>query len=165
MPERLHRGLLALLLAAATVGALAKDAPLLSAEPELDKRVMAVASELRCLVCQNQTIADSSADLAVDLRNQVREMLRKGQSEKEILAYMTARYGDFVLYRPPVKSTTALLWFGPPLLLGVGLLVLWGVLRQRSRMAPEAFDPDEGDDDELNPAPATAAAVPVPPKR
>ena len=78
---------------------------------QLEKRVMAIAAELRCLVCQNQTIADSNAELAVDLRNQVREMLRKGQTQDDIVAYMTARYGDFVLYRPPLRQATALLWF------------------------------------------------------
>ena len=113
------------------------------ADPELEKRVLAVAVELRCLVCQNETIAASSADLAVDLRNQVREMLRQGKDEREIVEYMTARYGDFVLYRPPVKNTTAILWFGPPLLLGGALLTLWLVLRRRSRMAASAFDPDD----------------------
>ena len=115
------------------------------ADPELEKRVLAIAVELRCLVCQNETIAASSADLAVDLRNQVREMLRQGKSEREIVDYMTARYGDFVLYRPPVKNTTALLWFGPPLLLGAGLLTLWLVLRRRSRMAASDFEPDDED--------------------
>ncbi len=135
-------------------GVHAKDAPLVSSEPELDKRVQAVAAELRCLVCQNQTIADSNADLAIDLRNQVREMLRKGQSEKEIIAYMTARYGDFVLYRPPVKNTTALLWFGPPLLMGAGLLALWLVLRRRSRLSADQFEADESDDADMTPAAA-----------
>ena len=115
------------------------------ADPELEKRVLAVSVELCCLVCQNQTIADSNADLAVDLRNQVREMLRQGKTEREILSYMTARYGDFVLYRPPVNQATALLWFGPPLLLGAGLLTLWLILRRRSRMAASEFDTDDED--------------------
>jgi cytochrome c-type biogenesis protein CcmH len=137
-------------------GVHAKDAPLVSSEPELDKRVVAVTSELRCLVCQNETIAASSADLAVDLRNQVREMLRKGQSEKEIIDYMTARYGDFVLYRPPVRNTTALLWFGPPLLMGVGLLTLWLVLRRRSRLSADQFEDDEADEADAAPTPAAA---------
>ena len=128
--------------AAAQTGGSAQPAV---ADPELEKRVLAVSVELRCLVCQNQTIADSNADLAVDLRNQVREMLRQGKSQADIVDYMTARYGDFVLYRPPVKNTTALLWFGPPLLLGSGLLALWLILRRRSRMAASEFDPDEDD--------------------
>ncbi len=112
-------------------------------DPVLEARVMAVASELRCLVCQNQTIADSHAALAVDLRNQVREMLRRGESQEQIVAYMTARYGDFVLYRPPLKETTALLWFGPGLLLVGGIVVLVVVLRRRSRLPAESFEPDE----------------------
>jgi cytochrome c-type biogenesis protein CcmH len=104
--------------------------------------VQQVAIELRCLVCQNQTIADSNADLAVDLRNQVREMLRQGRSEREIIDYMTARYGDFVLYRPPVKSSTALLWFGPGLLLVVAVGVFLLVLRRRAKLPAERFEPD-----------------------
>lgn len=127
--------------------AVVQQAPDASADPALEKRVLAIAAELRCLVCQNETIAASHADLAVDLRNQVREMLRQGRSEREILDYMTARYGDFVLYRPPVKTTTALLWFGPAVLLAAGLLTLWLVLRRRARMAPEAFEADEEDPD------------------
>jgi cytochrome c-type biogenesis protein CcmH len=103
---------------------------------------MAVASELRCLVCQNQTIADSHADLAVDLRNQVREMLARGDSDAQIIDYMTARYGDFVLYRPPLKGTTYILWFGPALLLVGGLGALLLVLRRRSRLSPDQFEPD-----------------------
>lgn len=92
----------------------------------IDKRVATVSQELRCLVCQNQTIADSEADLAVDLRRQVRELLVAGRSEKEVVQYMTERYGDFVVYRPPMRADTLLLWFGPAILLvaGSGLLVL-----------------------------------------
>jgi cytochrome c-type biogenesis protein CcmH len=93
---------------------------------------MALSNELRCLVCQNQTIADSSAPLAEDLRNQVREKMRQGASDSEIIDYMVARYGDFVLYRPPFKLTTVLLWFGPLLLLAAGAAVLLRrVLRRR----------------------------------
>lgn len=154
----MSKRLIAWLLVGAAFSAMAKDAPEAAAEPELEKRMMAVAVELRCLVCQNQTIADSNAGLAVDLRNQTREMLRAGKSEREILDYMTARYGDFVLYRPPVKSTTALLWFGPPLLLGGGLLTLWLVLRRRSRLSADQFDPEEADDAELGAAGPGAAA-------
>ena len=117
-------------------------APPAAADPELEKRVQALAIELRCLVCQNQTIADSNADLAVDLRNQVREMLRQGRSEREIIDFMTARYGDFVLYRPPVRGSTALLWFGPAALLVTGVVVLLLVLRRRSQLSPDAFEPD-----------------------
>lgn len=123
----------------------AKEAAPAVENPVLEARVMQIAAELRCLVCQNQTIADSSAGLAVDLRNQVREMLVRGESDKQIIDYMTARYGDFVLYRPPLKSTTALLWFGPAAFLLGGVITLFFVLRRRSRMAPELFDADEID--------------------
>ena len=123
----------------------AKEAAPAAEDPVLEARMMRIAAELRCLVCQNQTIADSSAGLAVDLRNQVREMLARGDNDKQIIDYMTARYGDFVLYRPPLKSTTALLWFGPAAFLLGGVITLFFVLRRRSRMAPEMFDADEID--------------------
>lgn len=103
-------------------------------DPVLEKRVMALSTHLRCLVCQNQTIADSNAELAIDLRNQVRDKLRQGQSEQEVLDYMVNRYGEFVLFKPLVKSTTWLLWFGPLLLLTMGLGVLFVILRQRRKM-------------------------------
>ena len=118
--------LLAAVTAMAALPAMAGEAQPSAADVALEKRVMALSSELRCLVCQNQTIADSHAGLAVDLRNQVREKLAAGESERAIIDYMVARYGDFVLYRPPVKITTMLLWFGPPLLL---LLALWLFMR------------------------------------
>jgi cytochrome c-type biogenesis protein CcmH len=143
--------LLALFLAATVHAA---DAPLTSAEPELEKQMLSITAELRCLVCQNQTIADSNADLAVDLRNQVRDMLRQGQSQRQIIDYMTARYGDFVLYRPPVKGSTFLLWFGPMVLMVAGLATLVLVLRRRSRLGAEHFDPEEPD--ETEPAPRSA---------
>lgn len=103
-------------------------------DPALEKRVTALAEELRCLVCQNQSIADSHADLAIDLKNQIREKLGQGASEREVVDYLVARYGDFVLYRPPVKAATWLLWFGPLLLLVFGLGALAIKLRQRRRM-------------------------------
>ena len=92
-------------------------------DPNLERRVTTLAHELRCLVCQNQTLADSNAPLAVDLRNQIREQLKAGKSEREITDFMVQRYGDFVLYRPPFKATTLLLWFGPVLILVVGFAV------------------------------------------
>ena len=104
----------------------------------LEKRVMDVSSELRCLVCQNQTIADSHAELAIDLRNQVREKLRQGMSEQEIKDYMAARYGDFVLYRPLMKRSTWLLWLGPFLLLILAFGVLIVKLRQRRKAMQQA---------------------------
>lgn len=100
--------------------------------PALEREVAVIASELRCLVCQNQSIADSNAPLAVDLRNQIREQLSQGRSEREIRTYMVERYGDFVLYRPPVKSSTLLLWLGPLLLLAFGLVLLCRRIMRRS---------------------------------
>ena len=137
----LRRALLALCLVLPFAAA-AKEAAPASDDPVLEARVMSVASELRCLVCQNQTIADSHADLAQDLRNQVRDMLRQGKSEAEILAYMTQRYGDFVLYRPPVKPVTTLLWFGPAVLLIGGVIGLMLVLRRRSKLPDDRFEAD-----------------------
>jgi cytochrome c-type biogenesis protein CcmH len=125
----------ACLLPAMTLGA---DAPSAAADPALEKRVMAISEELRCLVCQNQTIADSHAELAVDLKNQVREMLQKGQTESQIKEYMVQRYGDFVLYRPAVKSNTWMLWLGPFVLLVGALIFLLAKLKKRnSRLASE----------------------------
>ena len=106
-------------------------------DPELEKRVLRLSQELRCLVCQNETLADSRADLAVDLRNQVREQMRAGKSDKEIIAFLTERYGDFVLYNPPVKPSTYLLWFGPFLLLLAGLAFLYRYVRQRRELITE----------------------------
>jgi cytochrome c-type biogenesis protein CcmH len=131
----------------------AVEAPPAAENPEIEARTMAVASELRCLVCQNQTIADSHAGLAEDLRRQIREMLAKGKSEREILDYMTERYGDFVLYRPPFKPATALLWIGPALLMAVALTALATVLRRRQRMSAEVFDPDTPDEEADDDAP------------
>ena len=131
----------------------AKEAAPASADPVLEARMLRIASELRCLVCQNQTIADSHADLAQDLRGQVREMLQRGDTDQQITDYMTARYGDFVLYRPPLRATTAFLWFGPGLLLVGGLAGLVWVLRKRSRMSADRFDPDEDEGDDLHAEP------------
>jgi cytochrome c-type biogenesis protein CcmH len=134
--------LLAVLASALPLAWAAGEAPRASADPALEARVLRISAELRCLVCQNQTIADSNADLAVDLRNQVRTMLQRGESETQIIDFMTARYGDFVLYRPPVKATTMLLWFGPAVLLVVGVVVFIAVLRRRARLAADRFEPD-----------------------
>jgi cytochrome c-type biogenesis protein CcmH len=119
----------------AWAGEAAPSAP----DPALEKRVMAISEELRCLVCQNQSLADSHADLAIDLKNQVREKLKQGMSERQIVDYMVERYGDFVLYRPPLKATTFLLWFGPFALLVAGLIALFVRLARRGGSAPEAL--------------------------
>ena len=113
-----------------------------SPDPVLEAQVMKLSAELRCLVCQNQTIADSNAGLAVDLRNQVRDMLKRGDTPEQITDYMTARYGDFVLYRPPVKSSTAGLWYGPAALLVLAVVVLLFIVRRRSKLPSERFEPD-----------------------
>jgi cytochrome c-type biogenesis protein CcmH len=123
----------------------AVEAPRATADPALEAQVLKISAELRCLVCQNQTIADSNAELAVDLRNQVRSMLQNGQDKSQIIDFMTARYGDFVLYRPPVNSATALLWFGPTALLVLAVAIFIWVLRRRARLAPDRFEPDPED--------------------
>jgi cytochrome c-type biogenesis protein CcmH len=133
----MKRWLLMLALAAAAT-AHAAEAPNVAADPALEARVNALSAELRCLVCQNQTIADSHADLAVDLKNQVRDQLKAGRSEQQVIDYMTQRYGDFVLYRPPFKATTLLLWLGPALLLLVGGLLFWRSLKSSQAAAPAA---------------------------
>jgi cytochrome c-type biogenesis protein CcmH len=128
----------------------ADDAAPLAADPALEARVNQLAEVLRCLVCQNQTIADSHAGLALDLKAQIREQLRAGRSRDEVLDYMVARYGDFVLYRPPVKASTALLWFGPFALLAVGAVTAWVVVCRRR--------PQPGDTALSDPLHAQAAA-------
>ena len=118
--------------------------PLVSDNPALEKRVLEVSNELRCLVCQNQTIADSNADLAVDLKNQVRQQLSEGRSKQEILNYMTERYGDFVLYKPPLNAATLMLWVGPFLLMLLGLIVLVRQIKQRKQeLSNETFSAEE----------------------
>jgi cytochrome c-type biogenesis protein CcmH len=105
-------------------------------DPETERRLKALAEELRCLVCQNQTIADSNAPLAVDLRNQIRGQIGQGRSDDQIRGYMVERYGDFVLYKPPFHAGTALLWLGPALLIGIGIGAFVMVVRRRKPEAP-----------------------------
>ena len=130
----------ALLLALAGLGftgvAWGQAAEVANANPETERRLKHLAEELRCLVCQNQTIADSNAPLAVDLRNQIRGQIAAGRDDTQIRDYMVARYGDFVLYRPPVKSSTLALWLGPFALLIAGFCTIWLFVRRR-RAAPE----------------------------
>ena len=111
--------------------AFARDAAPLADDPALEQRLMRLSTELRCLVCQNETLADSRADLAIDLRNQIREQMQAGKSDEEIKVWLTERYGDFVLYRPPVKSSTWLLWFGPFALMILAAAALLIYLRRR----------------------------------
>ncbi len=115
----------------------AGEARPLADDPVAEKRLQAISAELRCLVCQNETIAGSNADLAVDLRREIRTMIQAGQSDQQIIDFMVARYGDFVLYRPPFKSVTVLLWVGPLLFLAVGLIALQLYLRRRNRAIQE----------------------------
>lgn len=126
--------LLYFIVGCATGPAAAAEAQPVSDDPVLEQRVLQLSNELRCLVCQNQTIADSQAELAVDLRNQVRVQLKQGKSEAEILDYMVERYGDFVRYRPPVKMQTLVLWIGPFVLLAGGMFALLRYLRRRRQM-------------------------------
>lgn len=126
-----------LLLVSMAAPAVAQEARPMADDPVLEERLMNLSRELRCLVCQNETLADSRADLAVDLRNEIREQMKAGKTDQEIIAFLTARYGDFVLYRPPVKATTYFLWFGPFLLLLGGLFLLFRYLKQRRQLITE----------------------------
>jgi cytochrome c-type biogenesis protein CcmH len=113
-------------------------------DPALQTRYEALIHELRCVQCQNNTIADSPSGVAADLRHQVHNMVQEGKTEAEILDFLTARYGDFVLYRPPFAPRTWLLWLAPALLLGIGGLVAYRIITRRSRLVDE--DPDEPED-------------------
>jgi len=118
--------------------AVAQEARPLAENPQAEARLKALAVELRCLVCQNQTLADSNAPLAEDLRREVREMIAKNMSDQEIIDFLVERYGDFVLYRPPLRVTTTLLWIGPFLLLAIGGAALILAVRRRQKTLPEA---------------------------
>ncbi len=127
-----------LALGIASAATLAAEALPTLNDPVVAKREVELAKQLRCLVCQNETIADSRAGLAQDLREKLREQMAAGKSDAEIIQFMTDRYGDFVLYNPPFKATTLLLWAGPFLLLVIGALIGWRVVRARSRAAAPA---------------------------
>jgi cytochrome c-type biogenesis protein CcmH len=130
----------------------AVDADDTLADPALRERYETVTRELRCLVCQNQTIADSDADLAKDLRREVREMLVAGQTDEQIRTFMTDRYGDFVLYRPRANGRTWILWAAPAILLLGGLFLIFRIARRRALALAEATpDPDDSLADELPP--------------
>ena len=130
------KAVFAVLLLLFSVPCAAREAFSTADDPVLEKRVVNLTSELRCLVCQNQSLADSHADLAIDLKNQVRSQMQAGKSDTEIRNYMVARYGDFVLYDPPFRPSTLLLWAGPFALLLIGLLGLARYLRSRRRRLP-----------------------------
>ena len=106
-------------------------------DPQIEQRMKTLTEQLCCLVCQNETLADSRADLAEDLRREIREQMKAGKSDQEIIAFLTQRYGDFVLYKPPVKSTTYLLWFGPFVLLILGTVVLFRFVKRRRELIQE----------------------------
>lgn len=129
--------LLLTIVVGSVVPVFAKEAQPSAADPALEERVLKLSKELRCLVCQNETLADSRADLAVDLRDQIREQMRAGKSDKEIIGYLTQRYGKFILYNPPIDPTTYLLWFGPFVLLLAGMAVLFRYLKQRRELIVE----------------------------
>ncbi|MGZ8272122.1 MAG: cytochrome c-type biogenesis protein [Methylophilus sp.] len=101
-------------------------------DQEIETRLKALSTELRCLVCQNTTLSDSNAPLAEDLRNEIRTLMREGKTDEEVTAYLVARYGDFVRYKPPVQANTALLWFGPFVILLIGAVLLFKVLKKQA---------------------------------
>jgi cytochrome c-type biogenesis protein CcmH len=124
-------GVLALVLMASLGTVQAKEAVLLAEDPLVEKRLVHISEELRCLVCQNESLASSRAELANDLREEVRKLIRQDKSDTQIKDYLVARYGDFVLYKPEVKPLTWVLWFGPFLLLALGVIGMALYLRQR----------------------------------
>jgi len=130
--------LIVVMLAFAALSAQAKEAAPLAQDEAVEKRLVDISSELRCLVCQNESLSGSHAELAYDLRHEIRSMIKEGKSDKEIMGFMVDRYGDFVRYRPPLKGSTLLLWFGPGLFLvgGLGALVLY--LRRRNKAIEDA---------------------------
>ena len=134
--------LVLVLLIAAIVPATAAVEILDFDNPTDEARYKRLIAELRCTVCQNQNLADSNAELARDLRNKVYTMIRDGKTDEEIYAFMVQRYGNYILYRPPLKTSTALLWVGPFLIMGVGVAVLLNVVRRRRRMAAEVVEED-----------------------
>jgi cytochrome c-type biogenesis protein CcmH len=139
----IRQAILALLIALTSAVALAIEAPPAADDPVIEARLQKLSAELRCLVCQNETLADSHADLANDLRREIRGMMKAGRSDREITEFLVARYGDFVLYRPPVKSTTLLLWVGPFALLALGITLWFILLRRRGRLSSPPLNADE----------------------
>jgi len=132
----------AVVFALATFSAQANEAAPLAEDPAVEQRLIRIAEELRCLVCQNESLAGSRSDLALDLRREIRSLIKQGKTDQEVRDFLVSRYGDFVLYRPPVKPTTWLLWGGPFVLLGGGLLGLFLFLRRR-KPADAALSPED----------------------
>ena len=145
-PGRFKQGLLAMLLAfslpaLADVSASApKEALPITDDPVIEQRLVNLAEDLRCLVCQNESLAGSHAELAEDLRREIRSQMKAGKNDKEVIEYLTTRYGDFVLYRPPFKPVTYLLWLGPLLFLGIGGAAWVTTLRRRRAMQVSPLD-------------------------
>ena len=129
-------------LALATFTAQANQAAPLAEDPVVEQRLVHIAEELRCLVCQNESLAGSRADLALDLKREIRQLIKQGKTDQEVRDFLVMRYGDYVLYRPPVKPTTWLLWGGPFVLLAAGLAGLIVFLRKR-RPAEAALSPED----------------------
>ena len=138
------RALLAAMLLAASGAVFAQASEIDNPDPVVEERLKGLSEELRCLVCQNQTIADSNAPLAVDLRQQIRGQIAEGRSDDQIRSYMVDRYGDFVLYRPPFKASTAILWGGPLLLVLLGIAIFLRVVRRRPAPAAPGDVPEAG---------------------
>lgn len=134
---------LGLLLAILTFSAVAEEARPLAEDPVLEQRLIRLSEDLRCLVCQNESLAGSQADLAQDLRREIRAQMRTGKDDAQVIAYLTERYGDFVLYKPPLKPLTWLLWFGPFLLLGGALGGLLVYLKRRATRIDDTLSAEE----------------------
>jgi cytochrome c-type biogenesis protein CcmH len=139
----MKRVIAALAVVLLSCGALAREATPLADDPQVEARLISIAEELRCLVCQNESLIASRAGLALDLKDQVREQIKAGKSDAEIRDYMVQRYGDFVLYRPPLKSSTLLLWIGPFALLIAGFAAVWIFVRRRRTMPAAALSAEE----------------------
>lgn len=133
----MKRLLVLLMVLLACAGGWAKEAAPLAQDPVVEKRLIALSEEMRCLVCQNEALSGSQSELANDLRRELRSLIKQGRTDAEIREFMVSRYGDFVLYRPPVKPTTWLLWAGPFLLMVAGVVVLLIYLRRRGRAVGE----------------------------
>jgi len=134
------KAILSILLLSFGVSAHANEALPAAEDPVIEQRLIKMAEDLRCLVCQNESLAGSHAELAQDLRREVREQMKAGKSDPEVIAYLTERYGDFVLYRPPCKPVTYLLWIGPLIFLGLGGAIWYLTLKKRRVLAETPVD-------------------------